>query len=218
MPYKDKAAHRLFHKENQRRVRARKRIQREAKRREDLVPLPPVPAKAKDQVAKLAQWSESTLVVPGGHEHAGRPMVLPKYALDFLRDGLTHHESLLCMARKNAKSAICAVLALGCLVGPLATHGWRGAVASLSKEKANELRTQAEAIATASKLEGLKFMRSPQPGYVVSKSGQLDILAADRNAGHASGFDLVIVDELGLFPERARELLAGLRSSISGVS
>ena len=33
--------------------------------------------------------------------------------------------------------------------------------------------------------------------------------------GHSSSFDLVVVDETGLFPERARELLAGLRSSVS---
>ena len=34
-------------------------------------------------------------------------------------------------------------------------------------------------------------------------------------AGHASGYDLVVVDEVGLFPVRSRELLAGLRSSVS---
>ena len=64
---------------------------------------------------------------------------------------------------ENAKSAICAILALGFLVGPLRAKGWRGAVASLSKEKANELRKQAEEIALASKLKGLIFRRSPQP-------------------------------------------------------
>jgi len=50
---------------------------------------------------------------------------------------------------------------------------------------------------------------------VISKTGSLECLAADRKAGHGSSFDLVIVDETGLFPERARELLAGLRSAIS---
>ena len=45
--------------------------------------------------------------------------------------------------RKNAKSAICAVLALGHLVGPLRTDGWRGAVASgLAKRRRAELRNQ----------------------------------------------------------------------------
>jgi len=50
---------------------------------------------------------------------------------------------------------------------------------------------------------------------VISETGSLECLAADRKAGHGSSFDLVIVDETGLFPERARELLAGLRSAIS---
>lgn len=40
-------------------------------------------------------------------------------------------------------------------------------------------------------------------------------MSSDRSAGHSSSFDLVVVDETGLFPERARELLAGLRSSVS---
>ena len=31
----------------------------------------------------------------------------------------------------------------------------------------------------------------------------------------SSSFDLVLVDETGLMPERSRELLAGLRSSVS---
>ena len=48
---------------------------------------------------------------------------------------------------------------------------------------------------------------------IESATGSLDTLSADRTAGHASGYDLVIVDETGLFPLRARDLLAGLRSS-----
>ena len=50
---------------------------------------------------------------------------------------------------------------------------------------------------------------------VESLTGAIEVLSSDRNAGHSSSFDLVIVDETGLFPERARELLAGLRSSVS---
>ena len=89
------------------------------------------------------------------------------------------------------------------------------AIASLSKEKANELRTQIESIGTASKLRELKYRRSPYPGKIESLTGSIEILSSDRNAGHSSSFDLVVVDETGLFPERARELLAGLRSSVS---
>ena len=117
-------------------------------------------------------------------------------------------------SRKNAKSAICAVLVLGHLVGPLRTPGWRGAIASVSKEKAAELRGQVAAIAEASGLD-LRIRRAPYPGRIESDTGTLEVLSSDRTAGHSSSFDLVIVDETGLLPERARELLAGLRSSVS---
>ena len=41
----------------------------------------------------------------------------------------------------------------------------------------------------------------------------MDVLSADKSAGHASGFDDAIIDELGLFPERSRALVNGMRSS-----
>ena len=110
-----------------------------------------------------------------------------------------------------------AVLALGYLVGPLRRPGWRGAVASLDKGKAGELRRQVADIAAASGLD-VKVRRSPYTGVIESSTGTLDTLSADRTAGHASGYDLVIVDETGLFPLRARELLAGLRSSVSALN
>ena len=143
-------------------------------------------------------------------------MVLPDFAEAFLRDAWGAHEAALSMGRKNAKSAIAAVLALGYLVGPLRSPGWRGAIASVSKEKAAELRGQVAAIAEASGLhDEVRIRRSPYPGAISSSTGILETLSADRTAGHASGFDLVIVDETGLMPERARDLLAGLRSSVS---
>ena len=167
-----------------------------------------------DPVGALATWAASTLVVPPGHPRAGEPMTLPDFAVDWLRESWDAHESALSTARKNAKSAICAVLALGFLVGPLRRPGWRGAIASLSKEKAGELRKQVAQIAEASGLD-VKIRRSPYPGMIESATGSLDTLSADRAAGHASGYDLCLVDETGLFPLRARDLLAGLRSSVS---
>ena len=210
MPYKDPAAARLASRERQRRYRER---QRAAKARAPEAVLP-VPAPA-DPVGELASWAASTLKVPPGHPLAGQPMALPDFAVDFLRAGWGAHESALCVARKNAKSAVCAVLALGHLVGPLRSHGWRGAIASVSKEKAAELRSQVAAIAEASGLSEVDIRRSPYPGKILSATGSLETLAAERTAGHSSSFDLVIVDETGLMPERSRELLAGLRSSVS---
>ena len=179
-------------------------------------PTPPVVAVADhaDPVGALAEWSRGTLVVPPGHPRSGSPLELMPFAVDWLRETWGAHESALSTARKNSKSAIAAVLALGYLVGPLRRPGWRGAIASISKEKAAELRRQVAEIAAASGLD-VKVRRSPYPGVIESSTGSLDTLSADRTAGHASGYSLVIIDETGLLPERARDLLAGLRSSVS---
>ena len=167
-----------------------------------------------DPVGALAEWSKNTLIVPPGHPLAGAPLELLPFAQSWLRDTWDAHESALSTARKNAKSAICAVLALGYLVGPLRRPGWRGAITSISKVKAGELRRQVAEIAEASGLD-IRIRKSPYPGVIESSTGSLDTLSADRSAGHSSGYDLCVIDETGLLPERARELLAGLRSSVS---
>ncbi len=208
--YRDPTARRIAARERQRRRRAR------IKRDRDRAAVLALPAPPADPVGELAAWAEATLRVPPGHPAAGQPMALPDFAMDFLRAGWGAHESALCVARKNAKSAVCAVLALGHLVGPLRSPGWRGAIASVSKEKASELRGQVAAIVEASGLEDeVRIRRAPYPGKIESATGTLEVLTSDRTAGHSSSFDLVVVDETGLMPERARELLAGLRSSIS---
>ena len=107
------------------------------------------------------------------------------------------------------------MLALGYLAGPLRVEGWKGAVASLNRTKAGLLLRQCEAIAQASKLEGLEFRRVPYPGRIVGPHGELTILSADRGAGHAESLDLVLCDETGLMFERDREMLASLVSSTS---
>ena len=50
---------------------------------------------------------------------------------------------------------------------------------------------------------------------IESSTGSLDTLSADRSAGHSAGYDVCLIDETGWFPLRARDLLAGLRSSVS---
>ena len=212
MPFKDPTATRIAARERQRRRRARIKAE-QASAAIAAVPLTPA---LEDPVGALAAWAEESLRVPAGHPRAGQPMALPDFAVDFLREGFTAHESALSIGRKNAKSAICAVLALGHLCGPLRTPGWRGAIASVSKEKASELRGQVAAIAEASNLlDDIRIRRAPYPGRIESTTGTLEVLSSDRTAGHSSSFDLVLVDETGLLPERSRELLAGLRSSVS---
>ena len=201
----------MANREAQRRYRARKRAERDA-----ASALATLERSDGDDASALAAWSESTLTVPPGHPLAGEPMVLPDYGVEFVRDALTHRESLLSLARKNAKSAICAVLVLGLLVGPLRRPGLRVGTCSISREKAAELLRQMREITEASHLVGLEFLKTPAPGWVRTPEGSsAEFLSADKSAGHASGFDVVIVDELGLMGERDRDLVAGMRSSTS---
>ena len=83
---------------------------------------------------------------------------------------------------RTRNRGIAAVLELGYLVGPLRRPGWRGAVASLDKGKASELRRQVADIAEASGLD-VKVRRSPYPGVIESSTGTLDTLSADKNRG-----------------------------------
>ena len=179
-------------------------------------PVPPaVELSAPEQGAAVCSWAAETLRVPPGHPLAGEPMVVPGFGAKFIDSVFTHGESLLCIGRKNAKSAVVSVLLLAHLVGPVRRAGFRAGVLSINRGKAGELLRQIEEIATASDLEGLQFRRVPYPGRVVSSFGTVEIQSADRGAGHSAGFDLAVIDELGLLAERDRGIVAGMRSSTS---
>lgn len=151
----------------------RERRRRKREERVAAQPAPPViPPFPDDPAQALADWSASNLVVPGGHfKNEFKPLILPDFIVDFIRDIFLHRESILCISRKNAKSACVAVFLLGRLVGPIRIHGYRGGVISVSAQKANELKMQMQGIAEASGLEGIEFRRSPAPGHVLSSSG-----------------------------------------------
>ena len=195
----------------QREYRARQR----AERKPMLPGMAPGPGLPADPAQAIADWSTECLIVPPGHHRSGSPMTLPDYGVDFLRDVFTHRESILCLARKNAKSAIVAVLLLAHLVGPVRRLGFRAGVVSINKSKANELKMQMQAISEASKLRNIVFRRSPSPGRVESPFGSVDILSSESDAGAAAGFDLSLIDEIGLLTERDRDLVNGMRSAIS---
>ena len=211
MPYSDPQTAAVSHRERQRRYRLR------VKERTPPPPLLPPDTPSGDLVDAVASWAASTLKVPSGHPLAGQAMEIPAYGVSFLRDvmGDGVREGLLCTARKNAKSAIIACFILALLVGPMRRPGLRIGTCSVNREKAGELLRHCREIAEASGLKGLEFMRTPAPGLIRTGSGSAEFLSADRSAGHASGFDWAIIDELGLMTERDRELIAGMRTSTS---
>ena len=193
-------------------LRRRRASEREAKREIITWPNPPAAPGA-----ALCEWARDTLIVPPGHPKAGERFELPPYLAAFFADALAvdTHEAALIIARKNAKSAGVAALLLAFLVGPLRREGWRCGVASLSREKAGELRTQVEAIALASNLKGINFWKRGAPSITTEGGAAIDILSADKNAGAASSYDYAIVDELGLLGEKDRPLVNSMRSSVS---
>ena len=167
----------------------------------------------------LADWCKRRLKVPAGHALAGQALELPAFALDFLRDCLqpSCHTGWMLLPRKNGKSASisCYVLAHLADGAPLRRAGFRCAIVSVTKEKASELKTQAQNIAEASGLRGLTFKKSPAPGSIISRWGSCEILSAADYSGHAGGWDVIVLDEPGLLPERSRGLIAGLKSSLT---
>ena len=181
MPYKDPVAARLAAAKRQQRYRDRKKKAAQG---------PALTGVKGDTAEALAAWARDRLVVPPGHPLAGQPMVIPPFGVDFIRDALSHRESLFCVARKNAKSAIVAVLVLGLLAGPLRRPGLRIGTCSVNREKAGELLTQCRQIAEASHLQGVEFLRTPTPGRIRTPDDSLaEFLSADKSSGHASGFD-----------------------------
>ena len=190
--------------------RARQRAERHSQQQPDR---PPLGADAR----AVVEWASSRLRVPPGHPLAGRPFNLEPWQTAIVGDVLTHRETLLCCARKNAKSALVAVLVLAHLAGPLRRPGWRCGVLSASRGKAGELLRQIEAIRDASDLEGLAVRRTPWPGrmFAVDTGATVEIEGAGYASGHAAGYDLAVIDELGLLQERHRPMVGGMRSSVS---
>ena len=193
----------------QRAYRARRRLDRAGTAPERL----PLGADAR----AVVEWAAAALRVPPGHPAAGQPFRLQSWQTDIVHDALTHRETLLCCGRKNAKSALVAVLVLAHLAGPLRRPGWRCGVLSVSRAKAGELLRQLEEIRDASNLAGLTVRRTPWPGRMIADDGgaTVEIEGAGYASGHASGYDLAIVDELGLLQERHRPMVGGMRSSVS---
>ena len=223
MPYKDKRKQLSAQRESAARLRLERRESKtgasvlalDLPNNEPVCGAPDLPPWTGDEAGALGEWSRETLVVPPGHPLAGQPMTLPPFGLEFIRQALTHQESWLLVGRKNGKSAICAVLLLWLVGGPGRKPGFRGAICSINKKKAAEIKDQMRDIAVASNLQGIEFLRSPAPGFVRSDTGVVEILAADFSAGHGGSYDLVMVDEAGLLGEQHRPLIAGLRSSLS---
>ena len=171
-----------------------------------------------DPAGAITAWCREKLRVPWGHPLEGQPFELEPYAVDFLKAVFAPNitEGLLCVSRKQGKTSTISATLLSFLAdgGPMRHRGFRAGVLSLSKEKANELKSHMQGLAEISGLKGVKFLRSPTPGRAESEWGSLDLISTDTGA-HSAGYSIALVDDLGFLEERHRDLIASLRSAVS---
>ena len=163
----------------------------------------------------MAKWAGKNLIVPDGHVMAGHPLILPKFAIKFLRKAIKHRISFLSTARKQAKSTIIATYMLTKLLedSPVYQRGFRAGVVSLTEKHSREVYLQVRDISLASGYhEVLKFRDSP-PRRIETPHGSVEFLSADRATGHSAGYDLVLIDEIGLMNEKDRPLIVAMRTS-----
>ena len=149
----------------------------------------------------IIEWAP-TLTIPSGMM-AGAPFVLPDWQADWLRCALAEGVRVanMSVARKNGKTGVIAVIALAFLAGPLNTPGWRAATCSLTAKHAKELSAAIVLTAQASGIDGVHYLTTPAPGEVRGHNGaRLQVLAADKSGGESLSNDVVMLDEVGLYP------------------
>ena len=195
-------------RQRKRKERSKARAKAKAKGKTTIKAWPDNPGQA------VIDWSERALVIPPGHRSEGKPMKLPPYLADPIRALDSFAEVSVLISRKNSKTTGLIIPVLASLVGPIARPGFAAAYVSLSREKSTVSWKIMKAIAEASELRGLKFYKAP-PRVVSKCGGEVEFLSSDKNSGASLSLDFGILDELGLFSERDRELVNSIRTSTS---
>ena len=148
----------------------------------------------------------------------GQRFKLHDFQTDWLREALFSElvrSAYLCIARKNAKTALIAIILLAYLCGPLNAENWRAIVASCDKDKADELLRQIEEIKKASDIPDSK-LRIYANKVVGLNDASASFLSSSSNSGQAAGSDLSVIDELGLLAERDRPLVQAMTTATAG--
>ena len=207
---------REYQREYMRKRRAKERAEREALLEVDTPPLVAVLDRSVFDVDHYANWCQSTLIVPSGILQ-GKPYEIEQWQIDFVREAYSDgvRESLLSTPRKNGKTGLIGSLLLYFLTGAARVANWRGVATSLTGRLAAELRGQIADMIKVANIESVGVLKSPPPGRIEGIGGAVDLLAADKSTGHASGADLALIDEGGLLEEKDRPLWDAMTSCVS---
>ncbi|MDW3116690.1 MAG: terminase TerL endonuclease subunit [Roseovarius pacificus] len=168
--------------------------------------------KMKDKATLVAEWAADSFVVPAGM-HAGNPLVLDPFQLDFMRDhfaddpegGPLYRTTVLTTPRKNGKTATMGVIVSAYMdpTSPVHIPHCQAAVnAPTSKHAvllAEFIRRLYERVERGS--EWSMNMAPPPRLRNIPGKGYLHCLSGARTSGHGLDLHLAIVDEAGLMPK-----------------
>ena len=166
----------------------------------------------------LIEWSEDNLKIASGPKIGEFVKIDGEWERPFYHNTLRPdiRESYLCVARKNGKTFLNAILCLGIIAGPLNKPETRIIACSLSLEHVAELQTMIRQTAEVSGIE-LEVLKTPRPGHIIGRRGaRINFLSSSNASGHSVAADWALVDELSLFGDNKAELIANFRAATSG--
>ena len=177
------------------------------------------PPKAGERAQRVIDWIEENLVITSGM-HAGRRLVLREWQRDIIRDVYRTEPdgrrpvrtALISMARKNAKTTLCAALALCHLCGPEAVQ--RGSVVSAAADKDQAAITYTElrafVLANPTLAGRVIFRDFAKTAEDVHTGSIFSALSSDHRTAHGRSPVVAIADEVAQW--RGRELLDALQT------
>ena len=166
-------------------------------------------------VTAFVDWAEKLIVPAGSAATVGKRFQIKPYQLEIVRAFANGEltKVIVSIPRKNAKTAIVALLALFCLLR--APEYWNGIVASITLDLTITVYKQMRAIVNTNDIEGLHFFRS-KPPKITCGTRELQFVASNkRSGGHSFSCDLVLFDEYGLTNESDRDIVEALLASLA---
>ena len=191
--------------------------------------------RAADRSADLELWwmlcflgGGHYLTVPSGLLQ-GRPFELQSWQREFLEQAFRVGclESTLSTARKSGKSTLLAALICYHLDRHGLRAGWRGLAVSLGGPQAEQLWSDTNELMLASGLysildedtglQSIKGIRMPPGRFrVQSQSVEFRLMTSNpKTSGVGASADLILLDEIGAYPDNARSLIRNMETSTS---
>jgi len=158
--------------------------------------------KPRTKADKVIAFIEKYLRIPDGM-NMGQPVVLEEFQKEFIRkiwdNPAGTRRAIFSAGRKNAKTAIIAMIVLACLVGPLAIENSQIESGAMSRDQASKVFEYANKMAAMS--PDIKPLIHPIPSHKTLLGLPLNTsyraMSAEATTAHGGSPRVVIMDELG---------------------